>query len=148
MIRPILAVDPGPTLSAWVVLRGEVVEDFGHDENEPVRARLGRWAGALAIEMIASYGMGVGAEVFDTCVWIGRFDPESRAQLVNRVNVKLHHCRLARTKDGNVRLALIDRWGGKAKAVGKKRNPGPLYGISGDVWQALALAVYVRDTWL
>jgi hypothetical protein len=33
-----------------------------------------------------------------------------------------------------------DRFGGSA-AVGRKAAPGPLYGISRDVWSALAIAV-------
>lgn len=145
---PILAIDPGPRLSAWVILEGERLRGFGHDPNENVRRRIGEWAGPLAIEMIASYGMGVGEEVFTTCVEIGRFDPERRAQLVTRIRVKMHLCGQARARDGNVRIALLDLWGGKEKAVGSKKAPGPLYGVSGDVWQALALAVYARDTWI
>jgi len=54
--------------------------------------------------------------------------------------VKMHLCGQARAKDANIRQALIDRFGGAA-AIGRKAAPGPLYGISGDVWQALGLAV-------
>ena len=30
---------------------------------------------------------------------------------------------------------------GKDKAIGSKREPGPLYGFKADLWSALALAV-------
>lgn len=30
---------------------------------------------------------------------------------------------------------------GKEKAIGKKATPGPLYGVVGDEWAALAVAV-------
>ncbi len=99
--------------------------------------------------MIASYGMPVGAEVFDTCVAIGRFvqlwGDDKALTLVFRREVKLHLCGQARAKDGNVRQALLDRFGGKATAVGRKVTPGPLYGFAGDTWQALAVAVTVAD---
>lgn len=97
----------------------------------------------LVIEMIASMGMPVGAEVFDTCVWIGRYiqafnGPHS---LVKRQQVKLHMCNSPRANDATIRQAVIDKFGGKDKAIGKRASPGPLYGVSGDVWQALALAI-------
>jgi len=59
--------------------------------------------------------------------------------------VKLHLCGSARAKDTNIRQALIDRYGGSA-AIGKKAAPGPLYGVSKDVWSALAVAVTAADT--
>jgi hypothetical protein len=43
-----------------------------------------------------------------------------------------------RAKDANIRQALIDKLG----AVGTKKAPGPLYGISGHLWAALAVADY------
>lgn len=102
---------------------------------------------ALAIEMIASYGMPVGREVFETCVWIGRFIEAwgGPYTLVYRKDVKLHLCGQPRAKDSNIRQALIDRYGGKDRAVGKKATPGPLYGVSADVWSALAIAVTFAD---
>ena len=155
----ILAIDPGTTESGFVLL-GE--------DGAPVS--FGKWANAdvlygieradyhgsdrMAIEMVASYGMAVGAEVFETCVWAGRFIQrwhEHRTVCaapirVYRRDVKLHLCGQARAKDANVRQALIDRFGpGKDKAIGKKASPGPLYGMKADVWQALALAVTVHD---
>ena len=37
-----------------------------------------------------------------------------------RQEVKLHLCNSARAKDANIRQALIDRFGGKDKAIGRK----------------------------
>jgi hypothetical protein len=61
--------------------------------------------------------------------------------LLPRRAVKLALCGDSRAKDANIRQALIDRFGGKDAAVGRKAAPGPLYGISRDVWSALAIAV-------
>jgi len=103
----------------------------------------------LVIEQIRSYGMAVGAEVFDTCVWTGRFiqawgGPHT---MVPRIDVKMHLCKSPRAKDTNVRQALIDRFGpGKDKAIGTKKNPGPLYGFKRDMWAALGVAVTYWDT--
>jgi hypothetical protein len=64
---------------------------------------------------------------------------------VYRREVKTNLCGSMKAKDGNVRQALIDRFGGKEKAIGKKKTPGPLYGFSADVWQALAVAITFAD---
>lgn len=103
----------------------------------------------LAIEMVACYGMAVGAEVFDTCVWIGRFIQAwgGPFNFIYRKDVKLHLCGNLRAKDANIRQALIDRFGpGKELAIGRKASPGPLYGMSGDCWSALAVAVTHADS--
>jgi len=148
----VLAIDPGNTMSAWCELRDGVPELYAKEPNAEVRELL-RTTGdvaedvVLAIEMIASYGMPVGKEVFDTCLWIGRFMEawESRGgtvRLVYRKDVKQFHCGTTRANDANIRAALIDRFGpGREKAVGTKRTPGPLYGIKGDEWSALAVAL-------
>jgi len=47
--------------------------------------------------------------------------------------------------DASIRQALIDRFGGKDAAIGRKASPGPLHGIAADVWSALALAVTHTD---
>lgn len=147
----IVAIDPGTTESAFVELcegrpyggtraNGTLLEALSDKQ---------RWTDGtvLAIEMIASYGMPVGAEVFETCVWIGRFlqawnGPHT---FVYRKDVKLHLCGQTRAKDSNVRAALIDRFGGKQAALGNKKQPGPLYGIKADIWSALAVAVTYAD---
>lgn len=148
----VLAIDPGSERSAWVLWDGERVRMHAKHENEMFLAdvangtylRLG--AGCdVVIEQIASYGMTVGAHIFETCVWTGRFwQAADRYHVVHRLprkDVKLHLCGQARAKDANIRQALIDRFGGQEKAIGKKAAPGPLYGLKADEWQALALAV-------
>jgi hypothetical protein len=145
----LLAIDPGTTHSGVVVVTGGVINVAEVMENREVLTMLPRCHRVVAVEMVASYGMAVGAEVFETCVWIGRFvercdDPDT-VKRVYRRDVKLHLCGSARAKDANIRQALIDRWGGKAAAIGTSKQRGPLYGVKSHAWAALAVAVTVAD---
>lgn len=155
MSELIVAIDPGNTRSALVAFdadRWRVVEKVMAD-NETVLAALGQFApsDACVIEMVACYGMAVGKSVFDTCRWIGRFEARWKARsghypsLMFRRTVKLHLCNSVRAKDGNVRQSLLDQFpplgGGKTPQVGTKGQPGPLFGISKDLWAALGVAV-------
>jgi hypothetical protein len=144
-VTTILAIDPGTAQSAWLRFEGDRPQGFGITANDVlVRAlRTGGLPDVVVIEKVESYGMAVGAEVFDTVWWAGRFaEAASRVPVVMlpRRAVKLALCGDSRAKDANIRQALIDRFGGSA-AVGRKASPGPLYGISRDVWSALAIAV-------
>ena len=141
----VLAIDPGSARSAWLQFDGTRPGAFGITANDVlVRAlRSGGLTDVVVIEKIESYGMAVGAEVFDTVPWAGRFAEAAHrvpVVLLPRRAVKLALCGDSRAKDANIRQALIDRFGGSA-AVGRKAAPGPLYGISRDVWSALAIAV-------
>lgn len=150
----VLAIDPGPVRSAWLVLERGIVSSFGLVPNDELLDQL-RLLFQLnirhvAIEEIESFGMAVGREVFTTVRWAGRFEEAASLSgaavtLVPRRAVKLHLCGSARAKDSNIRQALIDRFGGDSVAVGRKATPGPLYGISKDVWSALAIAVTWAD---
>ena len=150
----ILGIDPGTTKSAWVLWDDEK-EDIilrSIDENAHLA---GRFTGLckefqdaeIAIEMVASYGMAVGKEVFETCVWIGVFLRSlSKSDCIHdhfvyRKDVKLNLCGSAKAKDANIRQALIDRFGDP----GTKKAPGKLYGVSKDIWSALAVAVTFSD---
>jgi hypothetical protein len=98
-------------------------------------------------EMVASYGMPVGREVFDTVFWSGRFcEAADDHALVYRKDVKMHLCGNMRARDGNIRQALIDRFGpGKDIAIGRKATPGPLYGFKSDMWAALGVWITYHD---
>lgn len=161
----ILAIDPGPEQSGWVCYDAgaKEVRASGLFKNWEIRnlVRRADLSTHCAIEMIASYGMPVGASVFETCCWIGRFEEswfggwaecggwrkEPRAQRVFRKDVKMHLCGTPRAKDSNVRQALMDRYGStRQTAIGTKANPGPLYGFKGDIWAALAVAITFAET--
>ena len=145
----ILAIDPGTTQSGYCLLVNDRVSASGVQANEDMlRTVRASTADGLAIEMIASYGMPVGKEVFETCVWIGRFQeawPELRTtRPVYRRDVKLHLCGSPRAKDANIRQALLDKLG----PLGTKAAPGPLYGVKSHAWAAVAVAVTAAaDGW-
>ena len=108
----ILAIDPGTDRSGWVVFdpATQRVIEHGICSNEELVARLetGQFdAMHLVIEKIASYGMPVGEEVFETCRWSGKFEQAfgGTCALVPRRSVKLFLCGNTRAKDSNVRQA-------------------------------------------
>jgi hypothetical protein len=143
----ILAIDPGNVKSAYVSMGKDVIYDKGIDANEGILERIEcATEKRIVIEMIASYGMAVGKSVFETCVWIGKFMREAEfmeipVTLVYRKDIKLHLCQSMRAKDSNIIQALKDRYG----EVGTKKNPGALYGISQDMWSALAVGTFYLD---
>lgn len=148
-VTPLLAIDPGTTHSGYVVIDADGVQLSGVVENSELFELIAAHGSNIAIEMIASYGMAVGREVFETCLWIGRFIQAAgpdRVRLVYRKDVKMHLCGSPRAKDANIRQALIDRWGGKAEAVGTVKKPGPLYGVKSHAWAALGVAVTAMET--
>ena len=147
----IIAIDPGPERSGYVVFDGTRVLAHGWDTTADIREGFRRWmAGAIFVvfEGVESYGMAVGAETFETVFVTGRlyelavrYYDTAHVSRIYRKAIKLHLCGSARAKDANIRQALLDRFGGAKAAKGTKAEPGPLYGVSGHGWAALALAV-------
>lgn len=151
----VLAIDPGYEQSAYVLFDGQRVIDHAIEDNAALMARLAARHGhfdhvamsAVVLEQIESYGMAVGREVFETVFVTGRlFELASRTfgpvvERMPRRTVKLHLCNSARAQDSNIRVAILDRFGGKERAIGKSKTPGPLYGIKSHEWAALAIAI-------
>ncbi len=149
----ILAIDPGNIESAYCVIDKNNYKpvEFGKIDNnqliELINTRFSKGIESLAIEMVASYGMPVGKEVFETCVWIGRFVQEFinyvslKHSFIYRKDEKINLCGSMKAKDSNIRQALIDRFGG----VGTKKNKGWFYGFKADIWSAYAVGITYLD---
>lgn len=151
MSRQIIAIDPGTTDGAYVVwdcTTEKLIESKILPNDKLLEfIKQQEFTTEVFCEMIACYGMAVGKETFETCVWIGRCeqicaDRGHSFSRVYRLAVKVHHCHSAKAKDPNVRQALIDRFG----IVGTKKAPGPLWGVASHIWSALAIATFASDT--
>lgn len=145
----ILALDPGTTQTGWCIYdRGRIIGSGVKPNTDMLEMVLQAQPPeiTLAVEMIASYGMAVGREVFETCVWIGRFlqawHEPAAVRLVYRKDVKMHLCGTTKAKDTNVWQALVDKLG----APGTKKEPGPTYGVKSHARAALAVAVTASET--
>lgn len=146
LVPSVLAIDPGPKQSGFVLWTGTQVDRAEVVPNPWLLGWLDRMPrSTIAIEMIASYGMPVGREVFETCIWIGRmvqaYHHADEVLLVPRLQVKMHVCHSARAKDSNLWAALCDRFG----PPGTKAAPGTLYPLKSHTRAAFALAVTVAD---
>ena len=72
----ILAIDAGNEESGYCLMDAITYKpiEFGKISNEQMLMKVIELNyDKLILEMVASYGMPVGASVFETCVWIGRF---------------------------------------------------------------------------
>jgi hypothetical protein len=138
----VLAIDPGTTGSGFVRFDGTRVIAAGVLPNALMLDMVG-WSkdDVLAIEKIEAMGMAVGAEVFETVHWSGRFHQAWRSpadvRRITRRQVKLGLCGSMRAKDPNIRAALLDMLGPQ----GTKKKQGPTYGVHSHAWSALAVAV-------
>ena len=153
----IIAIDPGPEKSAYVVWDGKTVWFKGIEDNEELESMLGgsiEFNGIkyVIFEWVQSYGMPVGESVFKTAYTVGCFSYAARLadrdiRLIARRFVKLHLCEDMRAKDSNIIQALIDRFAPLTpnRGKGNKKNPGFFYGFKKDIWQAFALAVAWYD---
>lgn len=150
----VTAIDPGTEQSAFVVYDTVAARIRTHGIVPNIHVL--DWLmttipapGPLVVEEISSYGMAVGREVFQCVWWSGRFYQAWRgpAHQLSRRAVKLHLCHSVRATDANVRLALIDRFGpGKEAAIGRKSLQGPLFGLRGHEFAALAVALTWAET--
>lgn len=154
----IFAIDPGNTESAYV----EIDDNFklygmgkvdNYEALSAMTHRIGKSRSTIVvIERIASYGMTVGAEVFQTCEWIGRFtqraaDYGCAVDYIYRKEEKLNLCGSTAAKDANIRKALIERFANHdlKNGRGTKKNPDVFYGVSKDIWSAVAVGVTYLD---
>lgn len=159
-MKVILAIDPGNEESAYCLIDIKTYKpiEFNKIKNvemfDVIERLISEYDGysfnTMVIEMIASYGMPVGKEVFDTCVWIGRFveamkmfskDRFTETKYVYRKDEKMNICGSMKAKDSNIRQALIDRFG----VVGTKKNQGWFYGFKSDIWAAYAVGITYID---
>lgn len=146
----ILAIDPGTYESGYVVWDGKSIIAYGKVDNHKMLKIIADppWdVDLLAVERVASYGQRVGQEVFDTCMWTGRFIQAADAELlafklIYRMTIKKYLIGSHTAKDADIRRRLLDVVGPQ----GTKKAPGPTYGIKSDIWQALALGYVCYET--
>ena len=155
----ILAVDPGNEESAYCVIDDETYKPIEFDKinNDDLIIKLDSIIDkydiyVVVIEKIASYGMPVGASVFDTCIWIGRFYERCITKVgdicyIYRKDEKMNLCNSMKAKDSNIRQALIDRFAqfDFKNGKGNKSKKDFFYGFSKDVWAAYAVGVTYLD---
>lgn len=148
----ILAIDPGNIDSAYCLMDDAY---FPHEKAKVSNAQLldyiklnAKNIQHIVIEMIASYGMAVGADVFDTCTMIGRLEQLAdmlgiSSSRVFRMEEKERICHDSRASDANIKRALIDRFAkhDMKRGKGTKKNPDWFYGFADDVWSAFAVGL-------
>lgn len=151
----ILGLDTGTEKTGWVIYDTEThtVPLMGIDDNKFVLNEvIEKYDYNIAsLEMVASYGMAVGATTFETVYWIGRF--AERVEVKKREAIRYYKktdinpaiCFNSKANDSTIRRALLDMFpktgGGSEPSIGTKKQQGALYGFNSHMYPALAVAL-------
>lgn len=146
----ILSIDVGTTESGYVILQFpfQLIE-FGKVSNDVLLDIVkNKQYEKLIYEEFQSYGMPIGESTIKSITWNGRYiqsalDRGIPTYHVYRKDEKMTLCGSMKAKDSNIRQALIDRYAkfDFKNGKGKKANPDVFYGVSKDVWSAIAVGV-------
>lgn len=141
----ILAVDPAPEESAWVMWDTETHDFYGARMGLDLVGDIVLWpflgprVDICAIEFPQSYGVNAGLSLFLTAFEAGRvarsLEISTEIRLYGRPAVK---GQIGGKNDSEIRKSLMMRHGEAKK--GQK-----LYGVKKDIWAALALAVAIDE---
>lgn len=153
MVSRVLAIDPGNIDSAYCILDRDTQRPLAHEKINNVELERKLKDGEIqfdeaAIEIVSSYGLVAGRDLFNTCIEIGRLSVIIESLGVKvfgcyRRDVKLHLTGVGASKDANVRAALIEMYAKHDFRNGKgtKANPDWWYKFRADEWAAAGLAV-------
>ena len=160
--RFILGIDPGPETSGMVLYR--LAEDPRTGWGRVIRSRKDANLVELRAELTGGdVRNGLNPNTFEVVLECTQAGPPSTAvvkttEVVGRLmeacdtrGIRWHayyrrevlqalDCAKKGNKDALVRAALIEIHGGtRQAAIGTKKSPGPLYGVSSHAWQALGV---------
>lgn len=155
----ILAFDPGSDRTGYAKWNHtkQILMDSGDEDNYKLLGKLDDWRNepnlVFAYEMPELIGQSNWSQILETCWWAGRFaevwSTQGVPQRVTRREVKLSILGRTNVKgaDSAIKQVLIQRFARNVSNHGKgsKKEPGPFYGLAGDAWQALAVAVTYGD---
>lgn len=165
----IVGIDPGPEKSHYAVceklgwessfLEADYFLNSSPMKNKALLEKIS--PDIVIIETVKNYGMPMSDEVLTTCRASGALEAiclmlAVDVKMVPRKTIVTSLCGEARAGDVNVKSFLTDYWlpsfkesdlgGGKNKAIGTPKAPGPFFGFRGegntDKWAALACATY------
>lgn len=152
--KKILAIDTGTTESGYVIMTepGEnelEIFQFGKINNEELLKIIKTESyDVMVYEQFQCFGMAVGESTIESITWNGRFIQAAQDKGVDVMHVyrkeeKLTLCKSLKAKDANIKQALIDMYAKKDKKRGKgtKKEPDVFFGVSKDVWSAIAVGV-------
>lgn len=150
-----IGIDPGPDHCGFVLYDWTHRKVLDSDQAKPIDEVLrlitpSQWYGypEVAIERFQSGGKVLSADSIRTIenvgkLWQKTLDGSMTAYpLYRREVLKILDVSGEGTRDAMIRQRLIEMFGGsRATAVGTAKKPGPLFGVVGHSWQALAVAV-------
>jgi hypothetical protein len=146
-----LAIDPGPEEEHGVVYvhdgnvkwgEGTKLDSWGiirrYCESYPIYP--------VIIEGLSNYGQAIGDTTLRTAYTIGRLyelanNGKREVVVIRRTDVRYSIIGSAKGNDSIIKQSILERFGGPGAA----KKGGPLHGIKGHNWSALALAVAYKE---